>query len=301
MPRSNDRDTALDEVGRSPTSASKRDSQTSSRSAESASPSFVAVSRAETSGPRRSAPSTLASLEIDGDGRIAAYVVFDPDDIDAAIAELDARYLAGEAAPYARRGRHGCDGRARRSSIDMSSAGRCLADWVTSIIDESRFGSDDYGRAIEAAVDDSCRTPRYRVDCGARATTLTSTRHQSSLAPRKAASTPNGNELQWSRIRSTVDPINRGWKCLTKHDVDAALARFEDFSPPGAAGKCGKPSVRALEARLVARDWDAMADMLADDFLNDDRRRIVNAGIRHGRDAVDRRICGRSPKSGSRT
>ncbi len=30
-----------------------------------------------------------------------ALVVFDPDDIDAAIAELDARYLAGEAAPHA--------------------------------------------------------------------------------------------------------------------------------------------------------------------------------------------------------
>ena len=27
--------------------------------------------------------------------------MFDPDDLDAAIAELDARYLAGEAAPHA--------------------------------------------------------------------------------------------------------------------------------------------------------------------------------------------------------
>ena len=32
-------------------------------------------------------------------------------------------------------------------------------------------------------------------------------------------------------------------------------------------------------------DWDAMAEILADDFSNDDRRRVVSAGIRHGRDA----------------
>ena len=42
----------------------------------------------------------LRVLEIDADNRIAACVAFAPDDIDAAFAELDARYLAGEAAAY---------------------------------------------------------------------------------------------------------------------------------------------------------------------------------------------------------
>ena len=37
-------------------------------------------------------------VEIGADDRIAAWVMFDPDDFDAAMAELDARYLAGEAA-----------------------------------------------------------------------------------------------------------------------------------------------------------------------------------------------------------
>ena len=40
-------------------------------------------------------------VESDADERIAALVVFDLDDIDAAFAELDARYLAGEAAAHA--------------------------------------------------------------------------------------------------------------------------------------------------------------------------------------------------------
>ena len=43
----------------------------------------------------------LSIVEIDADDRIAASVVFDPDDIDAAFEELDARYLAGEAAAHA--------------------------------------------------------------------------------------------------------------------------------------------------------------------------------------------------------
>ena len=42
----------------------------------------------------------LGIVEINADERIAAIVVFDLDDFDAAIAELDARYLAGEAAAH---------------------------------------------------------------------------------------------------------------------------------------------------------------------------------------------------------
>ncbi len=40
-------------------------------------------------------------VEIDTDERIVAIVSFDLDDIDAAFDELDARYLAGEAAAHA--------------------------------------------------------------------------------------------------------------------------------------------------------------------------------------------------------
>ena len=44
----------------------------------------------------------LNIVEINADGRIGAVVIFDLEDIDAAIAELDARYLAGEAAARSR-------------------------------------------------------------------------------------------------------------------------------------------------------------------------------------------------------
>ena len=44
----------------------------------------------------------LGIAEIDADNRIASITVFDLDDIDAAFEELDARYLADEAAAYSR-------------------------------------------------------------------------------------------------------------------------------------------------------------------------------------------------------
>ena len=61
----------------------------------------MSASRAATSGPRPFYTDVLGIVEIDADNRIAARVVFDPDDIDAAFEELDARYLAGEAAAHA--------------------------------------------------------------------------------------------------------------------------------------------------------------------------------------------------------
>src|SRR6202044_1518948 len=43
----------------------------------------------------------LNIVEIDAEDRIAGNVVFELDDFDAAIAELDARYIAGEGAAHA--------------------------------------------------------------------------------------------------------------------------------------------------------------------------------------------------------
>ena len=42
----------------------------------------------------------LGIVEIDADNRLVGAVMFDSDDIDAAFEELDARYLAGEAAAH---------------------------------------------------------------------------------------------------------------------------------------------------------------------------------------------------------
>ena len=40
-----------------------------------------------------------------------------------------------------------------------------------------------------------------------------------------------------------------------------------------------------FSAYFTARDWAAMTEIVAEDMCNDDRRPVVNAGLRRGRDA----------------
>ena len=58
-----------------------------------------------------------------------------------------------------------------------------------------------------------------------------------------------------------------------------------------AAGKRGKPTERLYRTYFASRDWKAMAAILADDIFTDDRRRVVNAGVRQGRDAETRKLA----------
>ena len=70
-------------------------------------------------------------------------------------------------------------------------------------------------------------------------------------------------------------------------DLEAALARFDELSRPAPQleNTASKAHARFL-TYLAARDWDAMAATMTDDIVADDRRHVVNAGIRHGREAA---------------
>ena len=70
-------------------------------------------------------------------------------------------------------------------------------------------------------------------------------------------------------------------------DIDAALARFDELSRP--APRLENAASQMYERFLTyfaARDRHATAEILADDISTDDRRRVVNAGLRQGRDVV---------------
>ena len=73
----------------------------SSRPAGNASSSRVLASRAAIQEHEAFVTELLDVVEINADEQIVALVTFDLDDFDAAIAELDARYVAGEAAAHA--------------------------------------------------------------------------------------------------------------------------------------------------------------------------------------------------------
>ena len=97
-----------------------------------------------------------------------------------------------------------------------------------------------------------------------------------------------GFDAEWRGIAIfTVegDMVNRT-EVFDEADLDAAIARFDQLSQPAPRLENAASQVtERFAVHLRARDWDAMAELLADDFCSDDRRGVVGAGIQHGRDA----------------
>ncbi|MDT5260960.1 MAG: hypothetical protein QOD10_6040, partial [Mycobacterium sp.] len=244
----------------------------------------LALSRVRLSGrdqrPEAFHTEALGIAEIDVDGRLVAHVAFDPDDFGAAFAELDARYLAGEAAAHSRTwsvitGTY--------AAVNRHEAAPTTPDWV--IIDHlplQRLEAGDVAATIRATWD---LTPEISFYIEA----VHGLSDLGGVVTRTASGTSHeGFEAEWRQVDLLTiegDMVNR-CEVFDEADVDAALARFDELHPPAtrlenAANRAGE---RYL-AHFAAGDWDGMAEILADDFSSEDRRRVVGAGVRHGRDA----------------
>jgi hypothetical protein len=219
-------------------------------------------------------------VETDLGGRIAATIMLDLDDFPAALDELDARYIAGEAAPYAR------TWSAIARSYATITGGELAAttpDWVN--IDHRRaaaFAPGEANEYIRAAWDLTQNLSIYVEavhqlnDLGAVVTHAT------------RGTSRQDFDAEWRATNLfTVDGdlISRT-EMFDEADLDVAIARFEELSKP--APQLENSASRA-NARFIAcvnaRDWDAGASLLADDHLSDDRRRVTGGGTRRGRDA----------------
>ena len=151
----------------------------------------LALSRARMSGrdqrPEAFHTEVLDVVEINADNRIAAHIAFDPDDIDAAFAELDARYLAGEAAAHS----HTWSVIAREcAGFNRHELPR--ADWVT--IDHRRLVTIESSdllaniRATGTSCQTSASTSRRCIGSAVSARSPPMRR----MGPRKKASTQSG-------------------------------------------------------------------------------------------------------------
>ena len=231
----------------------------------------------------------LVIVEVDAQSRVIAFVMFDLDDLDEAYTELDGRYLAGEAAPHADMWRVITRGFAALNRREVPATSR---DWVT--IDHrvsTSFEAGELAAYIRSLWDVASDVTVYietvyRVsDFGAIVCSVTRAR------------THEGFDAEWREINlATVDGemINRT-ELFDEADLDAALARFDELSRQAPRlGNTASLVERHVQAHIAAQNWDAMASLLADDISLDDRRHLVNAGLRRGRDVVidDLRIGG---------
>lgn len=164
--------------------------------------------------------------EINSDGRIVANVSFDPDHIDAAFAELDARYLAGEAAAHAHTWSVIADGYAGFNQRELRAT---TPDWVN--IDHRRgaaFAPGDMIAYLQAAWNDSPETRIY----------IAAVHRLSNIGAViihvAQGISQEGFDAEWRDIHVlTVDGdlINR-CELFDEDDLAAALARFGELSRP---------------------------------------------------------------------
>ena len=93
--------------------------------------------------------------------------------------------------------------------------------------------------------------------------------------------------------------VNRNGQ-FDEKDLDAAIARFEELSRPAPRLESAASQVaERFVLHLTAGNGDAIAELLSDDFSQDDRRRVV----RRGSDMVGMprsSTCGRSAAWASR-
>jgi hypothetical protein len=222
----------------------------------------------------------LTVVEVADDGLVHDTVSFDPNDIDAAFEELDARYLAGEAAEFAHTWSVVA---AAYAALNRHELAQTTPDWVN--IDHRRgtaFAPGDMTAMIRASWD---LTPdlNFYIETVHRLSNLGGV-----VTHAEQGTSQDGFDAEWRAINVFTVEGNRISRCETfeEADIDAALARFEELSRPGPRlENAASRLYDRFNTLLAARDWDAMGEMVTDDVCDDDRRRVVSGGIQRGRDA----------------
>lgn len=171
----------------------------------------------------------LEITEVNTNGLMTAKVEFEPDDLDAAIAELDARYLAGEAAPYSETWSVLSRGFAalNRHEIPPTSP-----DWIN--IDHRRgtaFARGEQIAFIRASWQD---TPDIRIDITA---VHRLTESGAIVASTTRGTSHEGFDAEWHELELvTVEgPVVTRCEIFDASDLDVALAQFDELRSTDAA------------------------------------------------------------------
>ncbi len=166
----------------------------------------------------------LTVTEVSDTGLLRIGVAFDPDDIDAAFAELDARYLAGEAGAHSRTWAAIVSGYSRFNQEE-----RPTADWVN--VDHRRgtpFASSHLNDVIRGAKDltpDMC----VRIEAVHRLENFGAV-----ITNVSDGTSQDGIGAEWRMIQVLTLEGDRVIRCelFDESDLDAALARFDELGRP---------------------------------------------------------------------
>jgi class 3 adenylate cyclase/tetratricopeptide (TPR) repeat protein len=215
----------------------------------------------------------LALVERDAEGRGVRLVVFDPDDFDAAYADLGARYAAGEGAPHAELLAHLLELQRAAGTLDVPALERLLPPGF-------RF------RSHRRYTNDGAWLPRDGFLASLAALRKLGTRSQrlrlhhlrvsahAVLADATRVGTREGGAFELPQIDVLTHDGQRvqQLEVFDEDQVDAAVARFhagKEAPHPQVA-----ESMRAFQRALAARDWGALAACSAPELVVNDHRRL---------------------------
>ena len=221
----------------------------------------------------------LMILEVDDAGGTTGSVAFDPDDVDAAYAELDRRFAAGEAAPYAETWEQFW----RRSrAVDTRDWDQLAALLPPDLIIEDhrpiRWGvlhsRDEYLAMFRALGD-------LAPDVTARLEHVLGLDARGVLAVLRRSGSREGGAFEIPVV--TVDEVAPDGRVRRLHLYD--LEQLDEARACYAALRSAPPTPRlenlatrasaVVVAAVQARDWDRFTAVLQPGFRNSDRRRMV--------------------------
>ncbi|MGB5795687.1 MAG: hypothetical protein WBH51_07820 [Mycolicibacter algericus] len=220
----------------------------------------------------------LDVAEIDADEQVVAHVIFEADDFEAAIAELDTRYLAGEAATYAQTWSALTQTYAAANRKQLQLTPDCVN------IDHRRLATIETGHLaayLRSSWDDAQNFVVY-IEAVHRLSARGAVFTQAARG-----TSDRGFDAEWREVIVATfdgDLVNRT-EVFDGSDLDAALARFDQLSAPvRRLENAASQAYEHFRAYFATRDWDAMAELLTVDTSVYDHRRVVNAEIQRGRD-----------------
>lgn len=196
---------------------------------------------------------------------------------------MDARYLAGEAEPYAQ---VWSVVTSAYEALNRRVVPRTTTDCV--FVDrrkEVAFGPSDLiaytGTGLE--VDRSFGIFLEQAhDLSSKAAVVTYVARET---------TQGGGDAEWRGVALLAVDGDKICRCevYEQSDLGAALDRFDRLSrrtpqPENAASRV----FEHVWSHYAAGDWDAVAATVADGYLGTDHRHVVNAGVQQGRDVVVR-------------
>jgi class 3 adenylate cyclase/ketosteroid isomerase-like protein/tetratricopeptide (TPR) repeat protein len=232
----------------------------------------------------------LVLVEVDEAGRETAVIAFDPDDLDAAIAELDERYIAGEGAAFQDILRAMFDGVRAANEGDWSAVRSSLADDLTLTDHRPVALGDVRGADVFIATQKEflalANFKAFVRTVPAVATDRILFEMWTPIKTHDGSSYEIGYYVlaQWQggvTTRAEFFPFDR---------LDDALARFHELESPtmrpagGVAENAAWARVTDVLAALKSSDWSTASARAADDLFLEDRRPGLRSSVR-GRDA----------------